>query len=136
MDTAGAAEDGTRQRRSEMRIAVTSTGKTYDSEVDQRFGRAQYFMVFDSETKEYKAIDNEINVNAMQGAGVQAGEIMSREGVQVLLTGHCGPKAFRTLQAAGITVVTGAAGTVEEAVKRYLGGEMTEAGGPDVQGHW
>lgn len=119
-----------------MKIAVTSTGKTAESEVDQRFGRAKYFMVFDSETGEYTAIDNEINVNAMQGAGVQAGEIMSREGVQVLLTGHCGPNAFRTLQAAGITVMTGAAGTVEEAVKRYTAGEMTEAGGADVEGHW
>ncbi|HUV35738.1 MAG TPA: NifB/NifX family molybdenum-iron cluster-binding protein [Patescibacteria group bacterium] len=119
-----------------MKIAVTATGKTAESEVDQRFGRARYFMVFDSEAKRYTAIDNEINVNAMQGAGIQAGEIMSREGVQVLLTGHCGPKAFRTLQAAGITVVTGAAGTVEEAVQRYLGGGFSEAGGPDVQGHW
>lgn len=119
-----------------MKIAVTSTGRTAESEVDRRFGRAKYFMVFDSETEQYEAIDNEINVNAIQGAGIQAGEIMSREGVQVLLTGHCGPKAFRTLQAAGITVVTGAAGAVEETVKRYLGGEMTEAGGPDVQGHW
>ena len=119
-----------------MKIAVTATGETAESTIDQRFGRARYFVVFDSETAEYTAINNEINLNAMQGAGIQAGEIMAREGVQVLLTGHCGPKAFRTLEAAGVTVVTGVAGTVEEAVKRYLGGEFAEAKGPDVEGHW
>jgi predicted Fe-Mo cluster-binding NifX family protein len=119
-----------------MKIAVTSNGKTKGSTVDQRFGRAKYFLVFDSETDEYTTIDNEINVNAMQGAGIQAGEVMAREGVNVLLTGHCGPKAFRTMQAAGVKVVTGISGTVEDAVKRYVGGELSEATGPDVEGHW
>ena len=127
---------GTIRRRLEMKIVVTASGNTPDSEVDPRFGRAKYFIVFDSETEEYRAIDNEINVNAMQGAGIQAGEVMAREGANVLLTGHCGPNAFRTLQAAGVKVITGASGTVEEAVKRYLAGEFKEAGGPDVQGHW
>lgn len=119
-----------------MKIAVTATGKSADSKVDQRFGRAKYFVIFDSETHEYEAIDNEMNLNAMQGAGVQAGEVMSRNNVDVLLTGHCGPKAFSTLKAADVTVMTGASGTVEEAVKRYLDGEMSESGGPDVAGHW
>jgi predicted Fe-Mo cluster-binding NifX family protein len=119
-----------------MRIAVTATGKTSDSEVDQRFGRARYFIVFDTDTEEYSVIDNQINVNATQGAGIQAGEVMSRERVEVLLTGHCGPNAFKTLQAAGVTVVTNASGSVEDAVKRYMSGELNEAPGPDVEGHW
>jgi predicted Fe-Mo cluster-binding NifX family protein len=119
-----------------MRIAVTATGKTSDSGVDPRFGRAKYFLVYDTDTEQYQAIDNQINVNAIQGAGIQAGEVISKEHVDVLLTGHCGPKAFRTLQAAGVTVVTGASGTIGEAVQRYLDGELTEAKGPDVEGHW
>ncbi len=119
-----------------MKIAVTSTGKEKGSGIDQRFGRAEYFIVFDTDTDEYRSIDNAPNVNAMQGAGVQAGEVIAGEGVNVLITGHCGPKAFRTLRAAGIKVVTGVSGTVEDAVKRYIDGAFTEASGPDVEGHW
>ena len=119
-----------------MKIAVTSTGVTPNSETDQRFGRAAYLVVFDTDTGEFKAVDNQINVNAAQGAGIQAAEIVARESVSVLVTGHCGPKAFRTLNAAGIKVVVGASGTVEDAIERYKEGELKEAVKPDVQGHW
>ena len=119
-----------------MKIAITSRGETKGSEVDPRFGRAGYVIIFDTDTGESRAIDNRINVNAMQGAGIQAAETVAREGIEVVVTGHCGPKAFRTLRAAGITVVVGASGTVEEALKRYQNGELTETEGPDVEGHW
>lgn len=119
-----------------MKIAVTARGEKKTSEVDSRFGRARYFIVFDTDTGEFKSIDNEINLNAIQGAGIQAGETVTGEEVDILLTGHCGPKAFRTLSAAGIKVVTGASGTVDDVIKRYMEGELKEVDAPDVEGHW
>jgi predicted Fe-Mo cluster-binding NifX family protein len=119
-----------------MKIAVTSSGEALNSPIDLRFGRARYFVVVDTDSGEHTVVDNEIGADAMQGAGIQAAESVSREGVEVLITGHCGPNAFRTLKAAGIEVVVGASGSVQDAVDSYEKGTLKAADRPDVEGHW
>jgi DNA-binding NtrC family response regulator len=45
-----------------------------------------------------------------------------------LITGHCGPKAFETLKAAGIEIVSGDEGcTVSQALEKYKSGAFTGA---------
>ena len=119
-----------------MKIAITSTGKTKESAADPRFGRARYFLIFDADTHEYEVVDNSISLEAPQGAGIQAAETIIDKGAKILITGHCGPKAFRVLTGAGVVVYTGASASVEEEIGRFTKGELTEAHGPDVEGHW
>ena len=57
-----------------MKIVVTSEGETLESRIDPRFGRAAKFILHDTETGESKAMDNAQNINAPQGAGIQAAE--------------------------------------------------------------
>jgi predicted Fe-Mo cluster-binding NifX family protein len=52
------------------------------------------------------------------------------------VTGHCGPKAFRVLLAAGIKVYATGAPTVAAALELYRSGKLTEAKAADVDGHW
>lgn len=119
-----------------MKVAVTSQGKTIDSELDQRFGRASCFIVVDTETGEHKVVDNTQNLNAAQGAGVQAAQAVANLRVEAVMTGHCGPKAYRALNAAGIKIYLGVEGTVQEAVKNLKDGKYKESSSPDVEGHW
>ena len=119
-----------------MKIAITAGGWTLDSPVDQRFGRASRFILFDTATREQTAIDNTQALDAAQGAGIQAAETVARAGAECVITGHCGPKAFRALSAAGIKVCTGAAGSVAEAISAFEDGKLTHAQGADVEGHW
>lgn len=119
-----------------MKIAVTSRGPELESEVDLRFGRARYFIVLETETGEFHAVDNEQNLNAVQGAGIQAAQQVAAQGVEAVLTGHCGPKAFMTLSAGGVKIYNGAEGTVADAVEQFKAGKLTEAEGADVQGRW
>ncbi len=119
-----------------MKIAVTASGASLDAPLDPRFGRAARFILVDSATGAFTVHDNTQNLNAAQGAGIQAAETVSQLGAEVVITGHCGPKAFRALQAAGIQVVTGAAGTVREAVERFQKGELKPATDANVEGHW
>lgn len=119
-----------------MKVVVTSTGTNVDSRVEPRFGRAPYFLLVDTESGDFTALENAGGVEAVQGAGVQAAEAVSRSGAECLLTGHCGPKAFRALTAAGIAVYTGASGTISEAVEQLHSGELKRADGPTVSGHW
>ena len=119
-----------------MKIAVTSTGTDLESEVDPRFGRAPYFLIVESETFDFEALDNKENVNALKGAGIQAAGMVSNKGAEVLLTGFCGPNAFKVLKAAKIGVANNAGGTVRDAVEAYLDGKLPLADGADVEGQW
>ncbi len=124
------------EARIKMKIAVTSQGKELDSQVDPRFGRAAYILVVDSENYEFQVLDNSENINAMKGAGIQAASNVVNSGAQVLLTGHCGPNAFKALKAGKVNVANDAAGTVREAIKAYLDGKLPHAESANVEGHW
>jgi predicted Fe-Mo cluster-binding NifX family protein len=119
-----------------MKIAVTSQGKELNSQVDPRFGRAAYVIVVDSETNDFQVIDNGENVNAMKGAGIQAASNVVNSGAKVLLTGFCGPNAFKALQAGKVVVANEASGTVRGAVRMYLDGKLIHADSANVEGHW
>ena len=119
-----------------MKIAVSAQGSSLQSPLDARFGRAGYFLVVDPETGAFSAVDNSVNLNALQGAGIQAAKRIVELGVEALITGHVGPKAFSALQAGGIKVYTGASGTVAEAVAQFQAGRLAAAASPDVEGHW
>ena len=119
-----------------MKIAISSVGDSLESAVDPRFGRAAQFVLVDTETGEHKTISNTQSLGSAQGAGIQAAETVSRHGAEYVMTGHCGPKAFRALDAAGIKVISGVEGTVAAAVDRLKNGEVKPSDGADVEGHW
>jgi len=119
-----------------MKIAVTSTGQKLDSPVDPRFGRAAYILIVDSDTMNYTVLDNAENVNAFKGAGIQAAVMISEKKAELLLTGYCGPNAFKTLDAAHIKVGGDVSGTVREAVDAYVKGKVSLVSEPNTDGHW
>lgn len=107
-----------------------------DSPMDPRFGRARYFIVVDTDTGNFSAHDNALNLNAVQGAGIQSAKNIADLGVDALITGHVGPKAYTALEAAGIPVFTSASGTVQDALKAFQAGTLAKADRPTVSGHW
>lgn len=119
-----------------MKIAVSASSADPSAPIDRRFGRATGFMLLDTVSNTWQFVDNSQNFNAPQGAGIQAAETVSRLNADLIITGHCGPKAFAVLKTAGIQVVTGAAGTVSEAVAAYQQGHLQPSDAPDVDGHW
>ena len=117
-----------------MKIAITSTGTNLDAKVDPRFGRAAFFIICQTDTMDFNAIENE---NAAGGAaGIGSAKRVIDEGVEAVLTGNCGPNAQRTLDAAHIALYTGVTGTVAEAVEQLKNGTLTKADGPNVQSHF
>lgn len=118
------------------KIAFTTSGTDLAAAMDPRFGRAPHFLLYDLEQKSVQLIDNQQSRSAAQGAGIQAAEIVVRAGADVLVTGHCGPKAFRVLDAAGVVVYNCNAATVEEALSALIAGSLQPASAADVEGHW
>jgi predicted Fe-Mo cluster-binding NifX family protein len=119
-----------------MKIAITSKGTTLDAQMDPRFGRADYILVVDTETLEFETIDNSKNKNAFKGAGIQTSVAVSDAGAEVLLTGYCGPNAFKTLDASGIKVVNDQSGTVADAIEAFKRGSVEYATSANKDGHW
>ena len=119
-----------------MKIIITSEGPGLTSRVDPRFGRAKHFVLFDTETGEASSRDNAQNLNAPQGAGIQAAQTIASARVDALITGHLGPKASRTLAAASVKVFQSDAKTVEEAWKLYKHDALRPLNQADVEGHW
>ena len=93
-----------------MKVAVTSKGKDLDAPVDPRFGRAAFILIVDIDDDSVEVVDNSDNVNAFKGAGIQAAVMLGDKGADVLLTGFCGPNAFKTLTAAGVKVANDVSG--------------------------
>ena len=119
-----------------MKVAVTSQSPDLSGQVGRRFGRAAYFIVVDTETGRFTAHDNAQNVSAAQGAGIQAARNVVDLGVEALVAGNVGPKAFAALQAGGVKVYIGASGTVADAVEQFKAGDLECLSKANVEGHW
>jgi predicted Fe-Mo cluster-binding NifX family protein len=119
-----------------MKIAVSAEQRVPESPVDPRFGRAKYFMIHDDQNGHYDAVDNIQNLQAAQGAGIQSAASVVNAGCGVCISGHCGPKAFATLDKAGVAVYSVDGGSVLEAIDAFKRGVLKKLNVADVDGHW
>lgn len=119
-----------------MKIGISSLGETLASEVDVRFGRAAYFIIYDTDEGSFSCIDNAQNVESMQGAGIQAAQNVINTGAKALITPNCGPNAYKVLSSAGIKVFKCGDGKVEDIINEFKNGTLEELNNANVDGHW
>ena len=105
-----------------MKIAISATGTNLEAQVDPRFGRCQYFLIIDPDTMEFEVVANS-GVAAAGGTCVSTSQMLASKGVQSVLTGNCGPNVFQVLNSAGIKIMTGVTGTMQEAIQDYKAGK-------------
>lgn len=121
-------------KESNMKIAITAQNPSPESQVDPRFGRAAWIMIYDQGNKSWESIDNSTGINASHGAGIQAAQKVVDHQAVALVTGAIGPKAFKSLTAAAVKIFHGANGTVENALSAYLEGKLSETSTNDATG--
>jgi len=83
-----------------MKIAITSTGNNIEAQLDKRFGRCSYFVVYDTATKSTEFIPNP-NIDSIEGAGPASVQLVSSKGVKKVVSGEFGAKVksiFDSLQ--------------------------------------
>ena len=117
-----------------MKIAITSSGRDLQSDIDPRFGRCPNFIIYDTANGQFEAVEN-TNIGGMGGVGVQSAQFMIDKEVKAVITGNCGPNAFSTLSAAGIEIITGASGKVEAAIDEYKKGNLKSTNQPNSAPH-
>jgi predicted Fe-Mo cluster-binding NifX family protein len=118
-----------------MKVAISSVGQDLDAQVDPRFGRCAYFLIVDTDTMGFEAIENAA-AKAAGGAAVQAAQMMANAGANAVLTGNVGPNAFQTLSSMGLKIYTGLSGTVREAVEQLKQGTLKEITAATVESHF
>ncbi|HDR72713.1 MAG TPA: dinitrogenase iron-molybdenum cofactor biosynthesis protein [Methanoculleus sp.] len=102
-----------------MKMCITAKGDTPDAQVEERFGRAPFFLFHDSEQDTYTAETNAF-ADAAGGVGPRSAQVLIDHGATVLVTGQLGGNARRAIEGAGIEVYQATAGsTVREAVAAY-----------------
>lgn len=113
-----------------MKIAITAQSESISSPLDPRFGRAMGFLVINTESGAQEYYDNTQHHNLAQGAGLQAAQTVAESGVQAVITGHVGPKAFSALQKGNIAVYYTQQLTVQEALTAFESGQLVRAESP------
>lgn len=79
-----------------MKIAISATGQHKESLLDRRFGRCDYFQIFNTETGDYKVISNN-GVSSGGGAGIAAASQVIEENESAIITGNLGPNAYELI---------------------------------------
>lgn len=96
-----------------MKVAIPSLGKDLNSSIDQRFGRARYYIIADSQSKDFKAIENPA-AQASRGAGVAAAQIVNDQSVSAVIVSFIGPNSHQAFQSTDIKVYQAKPGSIEE----------------------
>lgn len=123
-------------KESYMKVAVSAERPGANSLLDSRFGRAAYFVIYDSRSGLFSCLENSKSLDAVQGAGIQAADTVLKAGVDAVITGHCGPKAYNVLQKAGIKVYLSKSKTINEAIRLLNEDKLEISKEADVAGHW
>ncbi len=118
-----------------MKIAITSNGTNLEADVDPRFGRCPYFIIYDTDTNAFESMINEASLEG-GGAGIQAGQLMKGKGVEIILTGNMGPNASSVLNAANIGFIVGVSGKVNEVIKKFMAREYQTVKSSNVESHF
>lgn len=119
-----------------MKVAISAERPGASSPIDSRFGRAAYFIMYDSETGQFSCMENSKSLDAAQGAGIQTADNILKAGVDAVITGHCGPKAFNILQKGEVKLYLCKNTTVKEAVNLLNENKLELSKEADVAGHW
>ncbi len=121
-----------------MKVAISAQGKDIDALIDPRFGRARWFIFADTDGDDWQAHDNDDNVNASGGAGVQAGTTVAEHGVEAVITGNVGPERSQGARRGRHRDLPG--GQRSEGARRTRRAQARRSwptvDGSTVQGHW
>ncbi len=100
-----------------MKIAIASQRPELSGTVDPRFGRARYFIIYNTDDDSWNVIDNSQNSDVAHGAGIQTAQRVINAGAEMIVSGNFGPKAADVLEAAGVVTTIWAEGTVADVIE-------------------
>ncbi len=74
-----------------MKVAITSTGNSLESKLDNHFGRCSHFVIYDTESHSTEFIPNP-NKENIEGAGQASVQLIASKGAVKVVSGEFGAK--------------------------------------------
>jgi len=112
-----------------MKIAITASEPQFEAKLEPRFGRCAYFMIVDTETQDWKPMQNPA-AEAMGGAGPQAAQFLVDQDVKAVISGDIGPNAYTALEAAGIDMYRAQVEQISTLLEKFLTNQLEQVSGP------
>jgi len=108
-------------------IIISSLGSTLESKPSPHFGRAPFFIKYDSESNDWEALENPA-ISQPGGAGVSASQFIINNQAAVVISGRFGPNAYNVLNSAGLQMLTfdSECDSIQKVIKLYQGGLLTQ----------
>ncbi|HKM43781.1 MAG TPA: NifB/NifX family molybdenum-iron cluster-binding protein [Limnochordia bacterium] len=106
-----------------MKIAIPVDKEGMEGAVCASFGRAPFFFLYETETKEWSVVENS-GLASPGGAGIKAAQIVVDSKAKALLTPRCGENAAQVLESAGITLHKTSSTSVEESIESFVQGKL------------
>lgn len=106
-----------------MNIAIPVDDKNIKSDVCISFGRAPYFMIYDTDKEESIYVKNTAEDSA-GGAGIKAAQMIVDNKVDCLLTPRCGENAANVIKTADIKIYKTSNSSVLDNINAFIGGEL------------
>lgn len=107
-----------------MKIVISSTGRDTESNIDATFGRAPFFLIMDTTTKEVKVIENTAR-DRPNGVGITAVNTVEKERIDAVITADIGPLAFEIFEQGGVKIYK-AEGKINDAIRLFEEGKLSE----------
>lgn len=108
-----------------MKIAISSQGKEENSLMDSRFGRCEYFCIYDIEDDGFKVIENTA-INSNAGAGIEAANLVLKESIDAVVTGNIGPHANEVFKKSNIKIFTSDVKRISDIINEYKRNKLKE----------
>jgi len=119
-----------------MKLALTATGEGLESDLSPVFGRCPYFVVVelaDGDVTSTQTVQNQA-INQGGGAGISAAQTIGNQGVDAIITGNVGPRAFGVLNQLGIAVYAGRQSSLSENIEAFEQDKLDKIESPGPMG--
>jgi predicted Fe-Mo cluster-binding NifX family protein len=117
-----------------MKVIVSSQGKDLDSKISPVFGRAQWFILVDTDDMSHESYENP-STSQSSGAGIMAAQFVLKKGPASVLSANVGPNAFEVLQTGSVSCYIAKSGTVKETVEAFMNKELEKMGSATAKNH-
>lgn len=118
-----------------MKLAISALGQDLDSNLDLRFGRAQYFIIYDLENEEFEAIENR-GFTARGGAGIATAQQLLDKAIGGVISGNFGPNAYELLRDGEVRMFKADERPIGDIIEDFKANKLreVEAAGPSYKG--
>lgn len=106
-----------------MKVAIPVLDKSKNSTMDSRFGRSNFYAVYDSDADTFEFVTNPA-FQARGGAGIQAVQFLAGKNVQAVIVPHVGPNADRGLKSSNIEIFKGESISASELIQKWKNNQL------------